>query len=145
MALIQVMISFLLLCVSFGAVGSFFVFLIDVMKWHNREERVKVRGSAENLPDEFIKESEVNENGQLERSDNGSGGSDTNAAPADTAESRQPDTSAFLMLGCDLDYVPIHKYEALTMCLQFLAALWFLYWFTKFMYCLLKGGLRGGL
>ena len=95
MVLIQVMISFLLLCVSFGAVGSFFVFLIDVMKWHKREERVKVRGSAEKLPDEFIKESEVNENGQPERSDNGSGGSDTNTAPADTAESRQPDTSAF--------------------------------------------------
>lgn len=95
MALIQVMISFLLLCVSFGAVGSFFVFLIDVMKWHKREERVKVRGSAEKLPDEFIKESEVNENGQPERSGNGSGGSDTNTAPADAAGSRQPDTSAF--------------------------------------------------
>ena len=95
MALIQLMLSFLLLCVSIGAVGSFFVFLFDVIRWHKREERVKVRGSAEKLPDEFIKESEVNENGQSERSYNGSGGSDTNAAPADTAESRQSDTSAF--------------------------------------------------
>lgn len=51
----------------------------------------------------------------------------------------------FLILGCDLDYVPIHKYEAFMQCLQFLAALWFLYWFTKFTYSLLRHGLRGGL
>ncbi len=95
MALIQLMLSFLLLCVSIGAVGSFFVFLFDVIKWHKREERVKVRGSAEKLPDILTTESEVIEYGQSERSDNGSGGSDTNSTPADEAGPGQPDTSAF--------------------------------------------------
>ena len=51
----------------------------------------------------------------------------------------------FLILGCNLDYVPIHKYEALLMCLQFIAALWFLVWFTKFFFTLLRSSLRGGL
>lgn len=95
MALIQLMFSFLLFCVSIGAVGSFFVFLFDVIKWHKREERVKVRGSAEKLPDILTTESEVIESGQSERSDNGSGGSDTNSSPADEAGPGQPDTSAF--------------------------------------------------
>lgn len=51
----------------------------------------------------------------------------------------------FLLLGCNLDYVPIQKYEAFLMALQFLAALWFLWWFVKMMYNLLKGFLRGGI
>lgn len=95
MALIQLMLSFLLLCVSIGAVGSFFVFLFDVIKWHKREERVKVRGSAEKLSDILTTESEVIESGQSERSDNRSGGSDTNSTSADEAGPGQSDTSAF--------------------------------------------------
>ena len=51
----------------------------------------------------------------------------------------------FYLLGCNLDYVPIQKYEAFLMGLQFCAAVWFLYWFTKTMYTLLKGFLRGGI
>lgn len=93
MALIQLTLSFLLLCVAFGAVGSFFVFLFDVIKWHKREERVKVRGSAEKLLDILKTESEVIDNGQSERSDNGSGGSDSHTSAANAAELRQPDTS----------------------------------------------------
>lgn len=95
MALIQLMLSLLIFCVAIGAVGSFFLFLFDVIKWHKREERVKVRGSAEDLPDIFIKESEVIENGQSERSDNRSRGGDPDSSAADPAGSGQPDTSAF--------------------------------------------------
>lgn len=51
----------------------------------------------------------------------------------------------FLLCGVNLDYVPIHKYEAFLMALQFGAALWFLWWFVKMMYNLLRGFLRGGL
>ena len=89
MALIQLMLSFLLLCVAIGAVGSFFVFLFDVIKWHKREERVKVRGSAEKLPDILKTEIEVIENGQSKRSDNGSGRSDSNTPSADASYSNR--------------------------------------------------------
>lgn len=50
----------------------------------------------------------------------------------------------FLTLGCNLDYVPIQKYEAFLMALQFAAALWFIWWFVKMMYTLLRGFLTGG-
>lgn len=51
----------------------------------------------------------------------------------------------FLILGCNLDYVPIHKYEAFLMCLQFAAALWFIFWFVKMLYTFMRSFLRGGL
>ena len=51
----------------------------------------------------------------------------------------------FLELGVNLDYIPIHKYEAFLMCLQFAAALWFIWWFVKLMYTLLRGFLTGGM
>lgn len=51
----------------------------------------------------------------------------------------------FLDLGVDLDYIPLQKYEAFLMCLQFAAALWFIWWFVKLMYTLLRGFLTGGL
>ena len=51
----------------------------------------------------------------------------------------------FLSLGVNLDYVPTQKYEAFLMCLQFAASLWFIWWFVKMMYALLKGFLTGGL
>lgn len=50
----------------------------------------------------------------------------------------------FLSLGVNLDYIPQNKYEAFTMGLQFCAGLWFIWWFVKMMYTLLKGFLTGG-
>lgn len=51
----------------------------------------------------------------------------------------------FSELGVNLDYVPANEWECFTMALQFLAALWFIWWFVKFLFTLLRGGLRGGL
>ena len=45
----------------------------------------------------------------------------------------------FSTLGVDLDYLPVQKYEAFLMALQFAAALWFIWWLVKLMYKLLCG------
>lgn len=50
----------------------------------------------------------------------------------------------FLELGINLDYVPQNSFEAFTMALQFLAALWFIWWFVKMLYSLMRSFLRGG-
>lgn len=50
----------------------------------------------------------------------------------------------FKTLGCDLDYVPAHKYEAFIMGLQFLAALWFISMFVRFLYKTTLNFLTGG-
>jgi len=49
----------------------------------------------------------------------------------------------FFELGVNLDYIPQDKYEAFTMLLQFLAGLWFIWWFVKFLFSLLKSFLGG--
>lgn len=49
----------------------------------------------------------------------------------------------FSELGVNLDYIPADKHEAFTMGLQFLAALWFIWWFVKFNFTLLKQFLGG--
>lgn len=96
MALVQLCFSCFLLFLAFGAAGSFIIFSVDVIKWHKKEERVKVVPSAQELPDELLKESEVKEDvEQSQRSDNGNGGSDSDTSAADAAELRQPDTSTF--------------------------------------------------
>ena len=48
----------------------------------------------------------------------------------------------FLSLGVNLDYVPQNKAEAFTMGLQFLAALWFIWWFVKMLYTLMRESFR---
>ena len=50
----------------------------------------------------------------------------------------------FFELGVNLDYVPTTKYEAFTMFLQFCAALWFIWWFVKFLWALSKDVMFGG-
>ena len=50
----------------------------------------------------------------------------------------------FATLGCDLDYVPIHKYEAFILGLRFLAAAWFITMFVRFLYKLCFNFLTGG-
>ena len=51
----------------------------------------------------------------------------------------------FGILGCNLDHVPASPYEAFTMALQFLAALFFLIWFCRFLWSLMKPFVRGNL
>lgn len=50
----------------------------------------------------------------------------------------------FLSLGVNLDYVPETPGEFFIMSLQFLAGLWFIYWFVKTMYKLLIGFMTPG-
>ena len=78
-----------------GAVGSFLIFAVDVIKWHKKEERVKVVPSAQKLPDKLLKESEVKEDDrQSQRSSDGNRGDSSDTSAADPAGSGQPDTSA---------------------------------------------------
>ena len=51
----------------------------------------------------------------------------------------------FLSLGVDLDYIPQADGEYFIMALQFIAALWFIWWFVKMLYSLMRSALRGGL
>lgn len=51
----------------------------------------------------------------------------------------------FLSLGVDLDYVPQSYGEYFVMALQFIAALWFIWWFVKMLYSLMRSSLRGGV
>ncbi len=50
----------------------------------------------------------------------------------------------FLSLGVNLDFVPESPYECFTMSLQFLAALWFIWWFVKMLFTFMRSVLRGG-
>ncbi len=44
----------------------------------------------------------------------------------------------FKELGCDLDYTPTTNHQQFTMFLQFAAALWFIYWFVKMLWGLMR-------
>lgn len=50
----------------------------------------------------------------------------------------------FAELGVNLDYTPRNASQAFTMGLQFIAALWFIAWFVKYIFTLLRGFLKGG-
>ena len=50
----------------------------------------------------------------------------------------------FATLGVNVDYVPSNKAQAFTMTLQLACAMWFITWFVKLMYTLLRGFLTGG-
>lgn len=49
----------------------------------------------------------------------------------------------FFSLGVNIDYIPQDKHEAFTMALQFAAALWFIWWFVKMLYQLMRETFRG--
>lgn len=51
----------------------------------------------------------------------------------------------FLELGVDLDFVPTSDYECFTMTLQFIAALWFAWWFVKYFLSFCRSLFTGGL
>lgn len=44
----------------------------------------------------------------------------------------------FAEIGVDLDYTPTNNYQCFTMSLQFIAALWFIYWFVKYVFGLMR-------
>lgn len=44
----------------------------------------------------------------------------------------------FAELGVNLDYTPQNNFQCFTMALQFFAALWFIWWFVKFLFSLLR-------
>ena len=51
----------------------------------------------------------------------------------------------YLILGCNLDHVPVNEFEAFTLALQFLGASLFLFMFARALFKLMCSGLRGGL
>lgn len=51
----------------------------------------------------------------------------------------------FLSLGVNLDYIPQSDYECFLMVLQFIAALWFIWWFVKYLFTVLRSLFTGGL
>lgn len=40
----------------------------------------------------------------------------------------------FSELGVNLDYTPVNSFQCFTMSLQFIAALWFIWWLVKYMF-----------
>ena len=50
----------------------------------------------------------------------------------------------FYSLGVDLDYTPVNTFQCFTMALQFVAALWFIWHFVKFMWRLMIGSISIG-
>lgn len=44
----------------------------------------------------------------------------------------------FAELGVNLDYTPVNNFQCFTMSLQFLSALWFIYWFVKYLWSVLR-------
>ena len=44
----------------------------------------------------------------------------------------------FSELGVNLDYTPTNNFQCFTMALQFVAALWFIWWFVKFLFSVLR-------
>lgn len=53
----------------------------------------------------------------------------------------------FAELGVNLDYTPVNHFQCFTMSLQFIAALWFIWWFVKYLFSVLRSFLspRGWL
>ena len=49
----------------------------------------------------------------------------------------------FFELGVNLDYTPVNRFQVFSMSLQFLAALWFIWWFVKYLFTVLRGFLGG--
>lgn len=80
--MIKLCFSFLLICLAVGALVSAVIFAIDVIRWHDKETKVKITPSK--LPEEVIadimKSEEVKENERDQR---------------DAAESGECDTSPF--------------------------------------------------
>lgn len=44
----------------------------------------------------------------------------------------------FYELGVELDYTPVNGFQCFTMSLQFLAALWFIWWLVKYLFSVMR-------
>ena len=44
----------------------------------------------------------------------------------------------FAEIGVNLDYTPTNTYQCFTMSFQFIAALWFIWWFVKYLFTLMR-------
>lgn len=77
--MIKLCFCFLLVCLAFGALISVFIFAIDVLRWHDKETKVKITPSKS--PEEVIanimKSEEVKENERDQRDVTESGECDT--------------------------------------------------------------------
>lgn len=74
MSIIFFLICLFILGLCIDCFLSFIVFVVDVVKWHRQEKRIKVTGSAYKLPDEFKPEG-GEEHGRNGDSNNYSGSS----------------------------------------------------------------------
>lgn len=83
--MIKLTFTFLLLILAFGALISVFIFAIDVLRWHDKETKVKITPSKspEEVIADIMKSKEVNED---ER---------------DVTESGEHNTSTFSIPGCE--------------------------------------------
>lgn len=87
-SLLILLVGLFLLTLCCGAVGSFFIFLFDVIRWHRAEKRVIVSASAQELPYELTKEvnsDERDNNGSSERgADRSCNGVDAGSSDGDS-------------------------------------------------------------
>lgn len=87
-SLLILLVGLFLLTLCCGAVGSFFIFLFDVIRWHRAEKRVIVSASAQELPDDLTKEvifDERDNNGSSDRgSDRSCNGVDAGSSVGDS-------------------------------------------------------------
>ena len=101
-SLLILLVGLFLLTLCCGAVGSFFIFLFDVIRWHRAEKRVIVSASAQELPYELTKEvnsDERDNNGSFNRSsdrgaDRSSNGADAGSSDGDSGSSSDAGTES---------------------------------------------------
>ncbi len=87
MIYIKILLGLLLLCLCFGAFLSAFVFVIDVIKWHDKETDVKVTPSLQKVLDDISQAPEYDEESEV-ISDAESGERDSSAILRAWSESR---------------------------------------------------------
>lgn len=85
MALIKLCFASLIFWLGCGAVGSFFIFLFDVVKWHMQEKRTVISASAQKLPKIF-------EGGELNGNNSDTGNNGTSDGYSDNSRSSDGDS-----------------------------------------------------
>jgi len=72
MAFIKLLLFFYLFILCCGAFGSFIVFLVDVFKWKDREEKIVITSSKEVKEDERAPRDSADDDSGSEREHNSS-------------------------------------------------------------------------
>lgn len=82
--MLKLCFAFLLFSLAFGAFVSIAIFAADVLRWHDKETKVKIKPSndVKKIVDEILAESEVKENERDNRDVSESG--DTEPGECDT-------------------------------------------------------------